>query len=80
MDKNYAANAWIPIRTEADLPKEHGLYLVTTIPTADPFSGKPRTIAHRFDDVYKERFWMGSFSAWMPLPPRPEPYNPEEAK
>lgn len=78
-DAGYEAGKpkWIPIRSADDLPKEYGEYYATTIVETDPFATEPRVIKAVYDDITKDRFWLGSFSAWMPIV-KPEPYTEGE--
>jgi hypothetical protein len=59
---------WIPIRSEADLPKKSGFCLVTT---------NFGTVEFRFLWVSSPEHNSNQFTAYMPLPP---PYKPEDGK
>lgn len=78
---NARGSQWVAIQTEDDLPKEYGEYWATTIVSADPIYAKrePRVIKASYNDQMKERFWLGSFSAWMPII-KPEPYTADSGQ
>lgn len=68
---------WVRIDGPEDLPTRHGMYLVThKIIKNDPMQ-EPHVTQFGFNDIYRERFWLGSFSAWMEVPLLPEPYQPQ---
>ncbi len=72
--KDYYKPPWVPIKSEADLPKEPGRYWVTWAPS--PMNKLPHVTDFPLDDVYRTKFWMGSFLAWMRKEP-PQVYTEE---
>jgi hypothetical protein len=60
---------WHEIRSAEDLPKEHGIYFVTW--KVGSMTSRPHVTQFRFDEVYRERFWLGSVAAWKTYLPEP---------